>query len=91
MTKKEEGILLKFSGPWRADTGVDEHFLPMSESIYLADLIEKLGKIFGEGAKSRNDRFVCILDERTGPRALGPEDSISPGSTLLFLGIVESG
>lgn len=86
-----EGVLLKFSGPWRRGAGVDEHFLPISESISLADLMEKLGRIFGEAAMSHSDGFVCLFDDMNGPRALKPEDKIPPGSKLLFLGTVESG
>lgn len=88
---KEEGILLKFSGPWRLDAGVEEYFLPISESISLADLMERLGKRFGDVTMSHSDGFVCLFDDKDGPRALKPEENILPGSTLLFLGTVESG
>ena len=87
----EKGILLKFSGPWRADVGVDEYFLPISESISLAELLEKLEGVFFAYSRSHSDGFVCLFDDRNGPRALKPQDNISPGSTLLFLGTVESG
>ena len=73
------------------DTGVDELFLPIRESILLTELMEKLGERFGGVPMSHNDGFVCLFDDKRGPAALKPHDSISPGSTLLFLGTVESG
>lgn len=87
----EDGILLKFSGPWRLDAGVEELFLPISENISLADLMEKIGNVFGKTSMSRSDGLVCLFDENNGPRAIKPDDIVSPGSTLLFLGTVESG
>ncbi len=87
----EKGIILKFSGPWRTVSGIEEYFLPMSESITLKELMKKIGSIFEADPGPRSDGFVCLFDEHSGPRAIRSDDIVSPGSTLLFLGTVESG
>lgn len=73
------------------DAGVDELFLQIGEDISLAELLKELGERFGGVPMSHSDGFVCLFDDMKGPVALKPHDSISPGSTLLFLGTVESG
>lgn len=88
---EENGILLKFSGPWRAYSGVEEHFFPTNESLSLAELLKKLEGFLVGYPGSQSDGFVCLFDEEEGPRALKQEDIVLPGSKLLFLGTVESG
>ncbi|NBJ15514.1 MAG: hypothetical protein FNP40_08040 [Dehalobacter sp. 4CP] len=88
---REPGVLLKFFGPWRDAAGVDEKFVPSAVSLPLESLAGELLRKAGGTAVPPGEGLVCLFDERSGPRALKDGELIPPGSTLLFLGIVESG
>lgn len=87
----KNGILLKFSGPWRLYSGTEELFFPTNESIPLAGLLKKLEGFLEGYPGSQSEGLVCLFDEDNGPRALEHEDIVIPGSTLLFIGTVDSG
>lgn len=88
---REPGVLLKFFGPWREAAGVDEKFAPSAVSLPLESLAGNLLPEAGGAPVPPVEGLVCLFDERNGPRALKEGELIPPGSTLLFLGTVESG
>ena len=86
-----KGFTLKFYGPWQRAAGVEELFLPQESVTTVWCLIKKLEARFGEEFSSHREGLVCLYDSVKGPRALDLNADLLPGSTILFLGIVESG
>lgn len=87
----QRGIILKFFGPWQMTAGVEDFFLALDEGITVSCLLRKLEAVFGEGFSSRVEGLICSFDDGERPRALNMEDKVFPGSTVLFLGMIESG
>lgn len=85
------GVTLKFYGPWQRAAGVEELFMPQDGVTTVRCLLKKLEARCGEEFSSHGEGLVCLYDSGKGPRALDLDEEILPGSTILFLGIVESG
>lgn len=89
----EPGFQLLDKTPNGRDTllGQEELFLPQESVTTVWCLIKKLEARFGEEFSSHREGLVCLYDSVKGPRALDLNEDLLPGSTILFLGIVESG
>jgi hypothetical protein len=85
------GLDLKFYGPWQMAAGVEEYFLPLQEDITVSNLLRKLDSAFGGGFSTRGEGLICYFGDTGEPIALKMEDKVFPGSTVIFLGIIESG
>ena len=86
-----KGFTLKFYGRWQRAAGVEELFLHQESVTTVWCLIKKLEARFGEEFSSHREGLVCLYDSVKSPRALDLNEDLLPGSTILFLGIVESG
>ncbi len=87
----ERGLDLKFYGSWQIAAGVEEYFLPLQEDITVSDLLRKLDLAFDGGFSTRGEGLICYFGDTGDPIALKMEDRVFPGSTVIFLGIIESG
>ncbi|HON34069.1 MAG: hypothetical protein WBJ42_05620 [Thermovirgaceae bacterium] len=87
----EKGVRVKFFGPWQRAAGAEVLFLPLEEPVKVSSLVERLAGVYGEGFPAREEGLICLFDEEGGPKALGGDEEVPPGSTVLFLGLIESG
>jgi hypothetical protein len=81
---------MKFHGPWLKAAGRPTMTYETDEPVLLEELLSVLEKLFGSGFSSHGEGLVCLLED-DGPRALKKKTPVFPGSTLVFLGTVESG
>ena len=87
----EKGVRIKFFGPWQRAAGTVELFLPLEEPVTASSLVERLAGVYGERFPVREEGLLCLYDEERGPKALDGCEEVPPGSTVLFLGVIESG
>jgi len=83
-------IELRFHGPWLRVAGKPTMTYEIDGPVLLEELLSALEKIFGSGFSSHGEGLVCLLED-SGPRALKMKTPVLPGSTLVFVGTVESG
>ncbi len=83
-------IEMKFHGPWQKAAGRPTMTYETDEPVLLEDILSAMEDLFGSGFSSHGEGLVCLLEE-AGPRALKKKTTVLPGSTLVFLGTVESG
>jgi molybdopterin converting factor small subunit len=86
-----KGVLVKFFGPWERAAGTEELYLPLEDPVTLSHLVERLASAYGDKFPARGDGLICLYDDERGAKALDGEDEVAPGSTVLFLGLIESG
>ena len=83
----EKGVRVKCPSPWQRAAGRRNFSCRSGTCGY-----EPSGELARYGEVSRSgEGLICLFDEEGDPKALGGDEEVPPGSTVLFLGLIESG